>query len=94
MNISKIGLVLALIYLAFPAYRMFIVVREHSYGGFFSKESWLYYVTMPGSILTEVIFRQNNFGRMAIYTVSALVNAVIIYWITAGLAKLIGKIFS
>ena len=94
MRLSILGLILGLAYLAVPAYQAFQVLSKRSFGGLFSQEFALFVVTLPGSILSEKPVKHGNFGRMLVYTLSALFNAAVLYFLGMGLAWLYFRVVS
>jgi hypothetical protein len=50
-------------------------------------------VTLPGSILSEKPVKHGNFGRMVVYTLSALLNAAALYFLGVGLTWVYWRLF-
>lgn len=91
MTVSIVGLALGLIYLGFPILCGWRVVSRDSFGGIFSQEFALFVITLPCSPIAEWCFKRHKYARLAVYALSALANAAILYFVGMGLQALIRR---
>ena len=89
MNLSILGLVLALAYVGMPVYYAWRVVSKDSYGGLFTEEMALFVVTLPCSPLGELLFKRHKYARLVVYALSTLINAAILYLVGWGIQSLV-----
>jgi hypothetical protein len=94
MTISKVGAVLALVYLAFAVWVVF-TERTSSGGGNWISLSGMasYLVTIPVSLPLELMGAKPDYQKTFEIGAAILACAVLMYWIGAGLEWVVRQMF-
>ena len=94
VTISKVGLVLALVYIAFAAWVVFSERTSPPGGGWISLSGMAsYIVTIPVSLPMEILGAKPDYQKTLDIGAAILACAVLVYFVGAGLEWLVRQMF-